>query len=394
MLKKFFLVTFLLLLCLIFFIRTKPQNDKLVFWSIQLKPVATEFVEGVINEFETENPDIKVQWIDIPVSEAEKRTLASILTDNPPDLVNLNPDFSIILAQKNALQTFDTSELSWVEASLLKPLIYEGKVFAVPFYASSSVEISNNGIIPPRTYEDLLSLKTASAKQVFASNLIEGDTFLKILNKYGINSPEKLNSPLSKEVFGLFKELYTSGRMPKDTLNLNHREVIEKYMSSSVATVNAAPNFIKMIKENAPDVYKNSVISAQLSPHGGGYDVSLMNLIIPKRAKHKEKAFEFAKILTSEKNQLEFAKLTNVLPVNKETLQNPYFKICKDDLISQSRCISAKQLAKPTTALTYKNKKEVTVIVNKAAEEVLLNKKTIDEALLDASKDWEKLNQI
>lgn len=351
-------------------------------------------MNGVIKEFEEQNPDIKVQWIDIPVSEAEKRTLASILTDNPPDLVNLNPDFSIILAQKNALQAYDMSEFPQFEPSLLKYLTYEGKVFAIPFYVSSSVQISNKGVKIPYSFEDLLLISPEQRRQVFALNLTEGDTFLKILNKYGIDSAQKLKNKESQEVFKLFKNLYVSERLPRDTLNLNHREVIERYMSSSVVTVNAAPNFINMIKENAPDVYKNSVVSVQLTSPGGGYDISLMNLIIPKRAKHKDKALEFAKILTSEKKQLEFAKLTNVLPVNAKTLQNQYFKACEKDLISQSRCISAKQLTNLTKPLTYKNKKEITVIINRAAEEILLNKKTIEDALWDASKDWEELNKM
>jgi len=338
---------------------------------------------------------LKVQWIDIPVSEAEKRTLASILTDNPPDLVNLNPDFSIILAQKNALETFRKEDLSWFEPSLLEPLTYEGKVFALPFYASSPLQISSKNIEIPLTYADLAKLNAENARQIYALNITEGDTFLKILNKYGINNPEKLKSKEAHEVFTLFKELYTKGKMPKDTLNLNHREVIEKYMSSSVLTINAAPNFINMIRENAPDVYANSRISRQLAGNSPPrYDVSLMNLIIPKRARHKKEALEFAKILTSNENQLKFSKLTNVLPVNAQTLKDEYFKNCEDDLISHSRCVSASQLKSLTPPLNFKNKKEVLTIVNRAVEEVLLEKKSIEQALSDASRDWQELNEM
>ncbi len=61
------------------------------------------YINGVIDEFESQNPNIKIKWIDVPFSEGEKRTLASVLSDNPPDLVNLNPDFSATLAHKGAL---------------------------------------------------------------------------------------------------------------------------------------------------------------------------------------------------------------------------------------------------------------------------------------------------
>ena len=48
---------------------------------------------GIIKEYESKNPTIKIKWIDVPFSEGEKRILASILSNNPPDLINLNPDF-------------------------------------------------------------------------------------------------------------------------------------------------------------------------------------------------------------------------------------------------------------------------------------------------------------
>ena len=54
---------------------------------------------GIANHYK-----VKIKWIDVPFSEGEKRTLAAILSNNPPSLVNLNPDFSSILAQKGALE--------------------------------------------------------------------------------------------------------------------------------------------------------------------------------------------------------------------------------------------------------------------------------------------------
>ena len=52
-----------------------------------------------------------------------------------------------------------------------------------------------------------------------------------------------------------------------------------------------------------------------------------MNLIIPKRAKYKDLAFEFAQTLTNKENQLEFAKITNVLPANKKALNKKWFML-------------------------------------------------------------------
>ena len=82
------------------------------------------YINGVIDEFEAQNPDVKIKWVDVPFSEGEKRTLASVLSDNPPDLVNLNPDFSATLAHKGALYEIPQDKLGQFNSSILSSLKY------------------------------------------------------------------------------------------------------------------------------------------------------------------------------------------------------------------------------------------------------------------------------
>ena len=95
------------------------SKKKFTFWTIQLKPVYEKEIKSIISNFEKKHPDYKVVWVDIPIAEAQKRTLASILSSTPPDLVNLNPDFSVLLAQKNALEYFSEEETSQYLPSLV-----------------------------------------------------------------------------------------------------------------------------------------------------------------------------------------------------------------------------------------------------------------------------------
>ena len=169
--------------------------------------------------------------------------------------------------------------------------------------------------------------------------------------------------------------MYKNNELPKDILASNHREIIEKYMSNQTLVIVAGSNFINMIKQNAPDIYNISALANQLTGSNKKYDVSLMNLIIPKKAKHKDLALKFALMLTNEENQLELAKITNVLPSNKYALDNEYFKNCSSDLYEQSRCISAKQLDNLIEFdFDEKNKKAINEAINKTLEEILLDK--------------------
>lgn len=389
--KRIVLFVFLILLIVGVVIVDKKQQKnaggvrKFVFWSIQLKPIYEKQMNNIISEFEKKYPKYKVIWVDIPIQEAQKRTLASILSSTPPDLINLNPEFSHVLAQKNALHFFKESEVLNFHKGLVDKLRYKNKVYGLPFYATSSVTVYNKeiltnciGDVQIKTYDDLFknSEKLYSCSDIapFSASLNENDTLLKILNKYDVDdfSDSEKNETIS--LFNSFNQMYKKGYLPEDTLTINHREMVEKYMSNQALMVVMGSNFIKMVKENAPDIYSKSEISEQLVGSNKKYDVSLMNLVIPARAQNKEMAYIFAQMLTSEKNQLELAKLTNVLPSNIHALKNEYFKNCPNDIEQKSRCISAKQLDNLIVNKTeIKDKKALNENINRKFEEILLN---------------------
>ncbi len=389
----------LLALCL----RPAKTTDEVIFWTLQMNDFAP-YMNGVIEEFEAQNPDIKIKWIDVPFSEGEKRTLASVLSDNPPDLVNLNPDFSAILAQKGALQEIEPTQTTQYVPEIIETLKYNGKIYSLPWYATSAITIYNKDLIAkanvpvPKTYEQIgqiaQQIKTKTNSYVFLPNISENDTMLKILNKYGINSAENINSKESVEIFNFFKDMYIKGLIPKESITQTHREALEKYMSENIMLFQAGANFLNMIKENAPSTYAHTDVAPQIVGKLGQNDFSLMNFVIPLRAKHKEEALKFALFLTNNKNQLELAKLTNVLAVNKETLQdNFYTKYDKNDLMAKARVISAKQLNKVQPALkSERNQKEINTLINSAVQEVLLNKKETSSILDKVSENWKSLN--
>ncbi len=372
----------------------KPEND-VVFWTLQMNDFAP-YITGVISEFEKENPEIKIKWIDVPFSEGEKRTLASVLSDNPPDLINLNPDFTALLAQRGALYEIEEQYTKQYNQEITDALKYNGKLYSLPWYATSAVTIYNKelaakaGVKLPETYEDLADIAPAVGQKtgayIMLPNITENDTMLKILNKYGVTS-QNINSNKSVQIFDYFKKLYEKDLIPKESITQTHREALEKYMAEKIVFFQAGANFLNMIKENAPSTYAKTDVAPQVTGELGQNDFSLMNFVIPARAKHKEEALKFALFLTNDKNQLELAKLTNVLAVNQKTLNDEFYtKYDKNDLTAKARVISAKQLYKITPVMvTERNQKEINTIVNTAVQQILLNKNTTKKILDDVS---------
>jgi putative chitobiose transport system substrate-binding protein len=166
-------------------------------------------------------------------------------------------------------------------------------------------------------------------------------------------------------------------------------------MSENIALIGAGANFLNMIKENAPSTYAKTDVAPQIVGELGQYDFSLMNFVIPLKAKHKEQALEFALFLTNDENQLKLAKLTNVLAVNQKTLNNEFYtKYDANDLMAKARVISAKQLNKIQPIYsTQKNQKEINNLTNSAVQEILLNKASTAEILENTSQNIRKLEK-
>ena len=406
--KNLFLKTSLILIILLLAIFTIPFGKKsvdneVVFWTLQMNDFAP-YMNKVISEFEAQNPDIKIKWIDVPFSEGEKRTLASVLSDNPPDLINLNPDFTALLAQRGTLYQIDEQYTKQYNQSIINSLKTNGKLYSLPWYATSAVTIYNKDLLAksgakmPATYKDLAQIapqiKQKTGAYVLLPNITENDTMARILNKYGV-TPNNINSQKSQEVFELFKNLYEKDLIPKESITQTHREALEKYMAEKIVFFQAGANFLTMIKENAPSTYANTDVAPQIVGELGQNDFSLMNFVIPTRAKHKNEALKFALFLTNSENQLAMAKLTNILAVNEETLQNEFYtKYDEKDLMSKARIISAKQLNKiEPTFMPARNQKEINLLVNEAVQQILLNKATTKNILDNLSDKMKELSE-
>ena len=387
----FLLSTFLLTGC-----TTKQADREITFWTLQMGDFAP-YMNEVIKSYESNHEGTKIKWIDVPFSEGEKRTLAAVMTDCPPDLINLNPDFSAMLAQKGTLEEIEQSKLDEFTPEIVEALKYKGKIYSIPWYATSAITIYNkelfnkSGLVRlPKTYNELASvsekIKTKTGAYSYLPTITENDTMVKILNKYGISETKDFNSKESVKVFEMFKDLYQKGLIPAETITMTHREALEQYMAGKLVFYQGGANFLNMINENAPKIYAQTDVAEQIKGPVGQNDFSVMNFVIPLRAKHKQEALDFCLYLTNEENQLKLAKLTNVIATNSNALNDEFYNDYSD-LTSKSRSISAKQIQKITPVFKQKEgQKEINLGVNMAVQSILLNKDTTENILNKLAK--------
>ena len=372
-------------------IRQGASQKEVTVWTLQMGDFA-DYMYKVIRTYEKSHPNLHIKWVDVPFSEGEKRTLAAVMTNNPPDLINLNPDFSSLLAQKGTLEEILPESVESFNPEIIRALMYNDKLYSIPWYATSAITIYNkdlfekSGVIRlPKTYKELAAIsekiKTNSEAYAFLPTITENDTMVKILNKYGITEVKDFNSEESVKVFEMFKTLYEKDLIPPETITMTHREALEQYMAGKIVFYQGGANFLNMIRENAPSVYEVTDVTEQLRGPVGQYDISVMNFVIPKRAKMKKEALDFCLYLTNAKNQLELAKMTNIIATNSDALNNKFYND-NSDLASKARSISAKQLNKIYPQLKQRrNQKDINNQVNTAVQTILTDKDSVTSAL-------------
>ena len=382
-------------------IRKEHEPKVVTFWTLQMGDFS-DYMYKVIRSYEKEHPGVSINWIDVPFSEGEKRTLAAVMSDNPPDLINLNPDFSALLAQKGTLQEINEEDVTEFSPQIIEALKYNDKLYSIPWYATSAVtkynkELFNkSGIIRlPKTYKELGAIsekiKTSTGAYAYLPTITENDTMVKILNKYGITEPEDYIS--AGPVFEMFKDLYQKDLIPKESITLTLQEALEQYMAGKIVFFQGGSNFLTMIKENAPSVYEKTDVTEQIKGPVGQNDFSVMNFVIPLRAKHKDEALDFCLYLTNEQNQLELAKMTDIIVTNSNALTDEFYNDYSS-LESKARSISAKQIEKITPQLKQRrNQKEINTLVNTAVQSALLNKDSIENILKNLQKSLEQIEQ-
>ncbi len=396
----------------------KSPNTKapqLEFWTMQLQPKFNRYFKDAIGTFEVANPGTKVHWVDVPWGAMQGKIQAAMGAKTAPDVVNLNPDFAIQLAARNAWLDLDPV-LNKGESKEYLPSIWQagtldGKAFSFPWYLTSNITIYNQelfakaGIIkPPTTYQELAQtakqIKEKTGKYAFFTTFVPEDTndVLESLVQMGVQLVDKqgkaaFNTPAGKAAFQYWVDLYKQGLLPKESLTQGHQQGIQLYQSGETAMLFAGAPFIDTIAKNAPQIANVSAVAPQISGQTGKKGVAVMNLVIPRTTKMPEAAVKFALFITNATNQLAFAQASGTLPSNVQAVTDYKAKLATGNdksAITQGKSIGAQQLAQSEILIPpLKNLNVLKKAIYDNLQAAMLGEKTVEQAVASAATTWD-----
>lgn len=388
-------------------------TQEVEFWTMQLQPDFTDYFNELIADFEAENPETTVRWVDVPWGDMQSKILTSVSAGTAPDVVNLNPDFASQLASRNAWLTLD-DRVSDADQNVYLPKIWQANTlndesFGLPWYLTTSVTIYNQDLLAqaqvnesPKTFDELATVarkvKDATGKYAFFITFVADDAadILQSLVKMGVSLVDEegnaaFNSPEGQAAFQYWVDLYQDELIPRDVLTQGHRRGIELYQAGEIAMVSSSPHFLDAIAKNAPSIAEVSATSPQITGQTGAMNVAAMNVVIPKGTDVPDAALDFALYVTNDANQLSFAKAANVLPSTQAALTDDYFTsdVTEASPGDKARLVSAGQMTQAEVLIpAMEDVKQLQKIIYENLQAAMLGQKSVEDALSDAEQGW------
>lgn len=388
------------------------QKVQLEFWTISLAPLFNDEMNRLAAEFEKQNPNTQVKWVDVPINAMEQKLLAAVAAGRPPSAVNLNADMIVKLHEQGALEPLgDVGQktLSTYFKGALSTFTFDNKIFGLPWYWSPKVVAYNTEIFtkagldpnnPPRTIQTLIAaarqIKDKTGMYGFVPNInnlgllyMFQEAGLPILSKDG--SKAVFNSPDHVRLLQQYVDLYKKGYIPEDTMRRGFVAATELYGAGKLGMLITGPQFILRVQNDNKDVYGATKVAPYPLDLGGNViHTPLMAMTVPKGAANKDLALKLAAFITNDANQLAFSRVTQTtFPSTIKAAQDPYFKKAGGDAVAQGRLQASKELSKA---------QDLTVVVPDASklfkafkdniEAAMAGTKTAKQALDDAAKVW------
>ncbi|WOC32780.1 MULTISPECIES: ABC transporter substrate-binding protein [Caproicibacterium] len=376
------------------------EKTTLQFWTISLQPTFTTFFNNLIKKYEKENPNITVNWVDLPYESIQQKLVTATAGGTSPDVVNLNTQMALTLAGKNALVDLEKEATDAQRSIYIKSLYDSTKIgdsaYAFPWYASPNIMFYNKDLFAKAGIKDLPTEyqkafdEAKTMKEKTGAYLYNPPEFFNLLFEEGIpvlnsdNTAAAFNTADTVKLINSFKTMTDKDYLPKTNWGQWDTE-LKLFETQKLAIVSSSGSSLTRIKDEAPDVYKKIGVAAPLT---GSKDISrnaLMNLVVPSKSKNHEEAIKFAAFITNDENQLAFCKQTAIFPSTTKASEDSYFTSDTSTLEGQARNMSAKvSKTSEDYSLGVEGQSDIQDAVNKVYEAAITSGQDVNTALKNA----------
>lgn len=352
---KFSLVIFLAVLISIILRVSLPalSQQPVVLNLLMTAPDAQPWKQGIIKDFESKNPGIRINIIEGPNATnllEDLNTSSFILGDSPYDLVNMDvvwtPKFAAAGWLLDLSDRTTSQELAAFSPQDVEGGRYEGKLYRIPMRSDLGVLyyrkdlLDGAGVQPPETFTDLLKISSALQKQgksnwgyIWQGRQYEGlvAMFVEVLEGYGgfwVNPKTQevgLDKPETLKAIAFLKDTISSGVSPGGVTTYTEEETRRIFQSGQAVFLRSWPYLWPLANKEDSPIKGKIALKLMVSSAGktGGSCLGGWGLGIAKSSKHPEEAWKAIQYFTSEEVQRQFILNAGFVPSRRSLFTDP-----------------------------------------------------------------------
>jgi multiple sugar transport system substrate-binding protein len=398
----------ILFLCIILLLTAcSPQRAQVDFVFMRTSDFTEPYWQGVIKDFEAQNPDIQVNLHIFTWEEGRQKIADMVAQGKPPTLARVATRWIPEYVAAGLLEPVDSYMSADFRSQFIPLLInegsqYEGRTFGLPITVSSRALYYNKTLFkqaglatPPNNWADL----KAASQAIHAlgadtygfgvqGNEAETSTYFyyflwgnggEILTKDGTRPA--FNGPEGQAAAQFLKGMIDDGLTQPDPAASGRKDMETAFVGGKLGMVITGPWLARRLATEAPNLdYGLSTIPYQTTPTTLAAQDTL---ILFKQAENKEAAWKFVEFLYADEYRLKYALGDGVLPEkisvakNSQITENPAYSFFMEKLPTgrfeplNVKSADISTMVAQALQSAYQNKISPTEALNSAAAKVL-----------------------
>ena len=300
------------------------------------------YLQTLIDKFEEQNPNIKVEMISAPYASIQEQLVAGAATGTMADVVGLSGGWVNDFVQQGAIANLTElmQQAGYDDSQLASQCQINGATYMIPVVTFVYALYTNTNLLTaagisevPRTRSEFIA--TAKAMTNASSNTYGWALPLSLEAPNGVQNdvmtwawasgesalkdgmPDLTNEGIQKTI-EFVKELYYSGSVSPGVFSMKEQDKVEEFCSGRVGMIVSPMGHINTIKTTNPELN----FSVSSIPVEDGFDgergvpFSMWGIGVSENSEHKEEAWKLIEFLMSPDANSELCTNAKAFPGN------------------------------------------------------------------------------
>ena len=374
-------------------------------------PERTAVLQGIVDDFEANNPDVTVEIVSLPWGSAFEKLATMVAGGDIPDVVEMPDTWQALYAGSGQLASLTDHVADWEHGATLTDKTVAmgsqaGDLYMIPYGFYLRAMFYNKRLLeeagvdaPPATMEEFMAASAAVSELdgkygyclrggpggtngwiMFAATMNGTNEFF---TEDGIS---RINEPGSVAGIQFMIDMYQNGNAPRDSVSWGFNEIVAGFYSGTCAFLDQDPDALIAISERM-DADDFAVIPMPVGPSGQAFPtIGFAGWSIFNSTEHEDEAFDLVAALSSPEANSTWAQRVGVIPIHEGADQDPFFQ--SEQFAGWFDTLNGEQYI-PTTMPTYLEQWGYfgSTLLLETSQEALLGQRTAQ----DLADEWAEL---